>query len=84
MERKFEDYIGKTLRDFLLNETEDTINGRTVWICVGDMWHTLICSDYFTTLLQLGSGVKISLINDIIADNMDITIVIKNPFEGAD
>ena len=83
-EKLFKEYVGKELREFIFNEDIESINYRTVWVYVDNMWNLLIYSDCLSALLKLGGGVKLSLIDDIIVDNMDISIIINNPFKGVD
>lgn len=80
-ERLVQEYVGKTLREFLINECEETIDNRVVWICIECIYYTVTRSDSFTQLLDLGCRIKESLIKDIKCyDDNDLTIYIENPF----
>lgn len=83
-EKLFQEYVGKELREFILNEDNETINDRTVWVCVGNLWNLIYYTHNVLSLRHLGIELKNSLIVDIIADEMDISIVINNPFKGVD
>lgn len=84
-ERLVQEYVGKELQEFLINECEETIGNRTVWICIGTGYNVIFQNTDFTVLLHLGSKIKTSLIEDIVCfDKCDLTIYIENPFKGVD
>lgn len=80
----FQEYVGKELREFILNENDESINGRTVWVCVGDQFKVIYYTSNVLSLCHLGAWLRNSLIKDVITDEMDITIIINNPFKGVD
>ena len=84
-ERLFQEYVGKELTEFLINECEEKIGNRTVWVCIGDGYNVIFQNTSFIELLHLGSKIKTSLIEDIECyDQHDLTIYIQNPFKGVD
>lgn len=83
-ENLFQQYVGKELREFIFNENDDTIDNRTVWVYVDNIWNLVYYSDNFLSLCHLGGVIKKSLIENIMCDNSDISIIINNPFKGVD
>lgn len=84
-ERLFQDYVGKELREFLINECEEKIGNRVIWICIGNVYNTVIQNTSFMELLNVGMKIKSALIKDIKCyDENDLTIYIENPFKGVD
>ena len=84
-ERLFQEYVGKKLTEFLINESEKKIGNRTVWICIDTDYSVIFQNTIFTVLFHLGSKIKTSLIKDIVCfDTHDLAIYIENPFKGVD
>lgn len=84
-EKLFQEYVGKELREFLINECEEEIGNRTVWICIDNAYNTVFQTNSFRDLIRLGVKIKSALIKDIKCyDTNDITIYIENPFKGVD
>lgn len=84
-ERLVQGYVGKKLIEFLINDCEEKIGNRTVWICTGTGYNVIFQNTSFTALLHLGSKIKTSSIEDIECfDENDLIIYIENPFKGCD
>ena len=84
-EKLFQEYVGKELREFLINECEEKIGNRLVWICIDNLYNTVFQTNSFMDLIRLGFKIKSALIKDIKCyDTNDITIYIENPFKGVD